>query len=586
MSWIPHIGTEFAGYRLDSLLGHGGMSIVYQAEHIMLERKVALKLLSPQLGEDEAFRERFMRESRLAASLDHPNIIPIYEAAESEGVFFIAMRYVDGSDLRALLKQGPLESQRLISIVDQTANALAAAHARGLIHRDVKPANILVDPGEARGEADHVYLSDFGVAKQVAAPGLTKTGVFVGTAEYSAPEQIEGTDLDARADVYSLGCVVYECLTGTTAYDKDSEVALMYAHLLEPPPSVSERRPDLPAELDEVVGKAMAKSRDDRYPGPKELAGALRDALAGVPASAVHPTASAPATMLASAAATEAGAAATQAGADAPATEAGPGAAAAAATTAGEPAARADHPSDASAATATPPARSGLRRRPALIATGLATAAAIGLAVALIIVATGGGGGSSDKAAGTGTTGTGTGSTPAGTAAAGNLLSVLAPTEIAHSCKTLDVPTQNAVETDICEPPPSAPTDYPDELRLDFYPNAQLLEKGYERAEQGLKAARCGTILGEREWFHPTGKQGGRRECFLDAKGRFVIVWTHEKLGSEDHVDMVGIAKEPGRDPTTFKSWWSAVNDAIGKCRPKASTEACLATIQKLVPKS
>ena len=582
MSWIPHIGTEFAGYRLDSLLGHGGMSIVYQAEHIMLERKVALKLLSPQLGEDEAFRERFMRESRLAASLDHPNIIPIYEAAESEGVFFIAMRYVDGSDLRALLKQGPLEPQRLISIVDQTANALAAAHARGLIHRDVKPANILVDPGEARGEADHVYLSDFGVAKQVAAPGLTKTGVFVGTAEYSAPEQIEGTDLDARADVYSLGCVVYECLTGTTAYDKDSEVALMYAHLLEPPPSVSERRPDLPAELDEVVGKAMAKSRDDRYAGPKELAAALRDALAGVSASAVHPTASAPATVLASAAAaTEAGAPATEAGAAAPATEAGPSTAGAAATTAAEP----GPPADASATTAPPPARSGLRRRPALIATALAVAAAIGLAIALVIVATGGDGGS--KAAGTGaTTGTGTGSPPPGTAAAGNLLSVLVPTEIAHSCKTLDVPTQNAVETDTCEPPPTAPTDYPDELNLDFYPNAQLLEQGFERAKQGLKPIRCGTILGEREWFHPTGKQGGRRECFLDAEGRFVIVWTHEKLGSEDHVDMVGIAKEPGRDPTTFKSWWSAVNDAIGKCRPKASTAECLATIQKLVPKS
>ena len=246
ISWVPKIGAEFAGYRLDALLGHGGMSIVYRAEHIALGRKVALKLLSPQLGEDESFRERFIRESRLAASLDHPNIIPIYEAAEAEDTFFIAMRYVEGADLRAVLRQGPIEPNRLVTIIDQTANALAAAHAHGLVHRDVKPANILIDRGDVRGEPDHIYLSDFGVAKQTAAPGVTRAGTFVGTAEYSAPEQIEGKELDARADVYSLGCMIYECLTGSTAYDKDTDVALMYAHLLEPPPQVSDRRPDLP----------------------------------------------------------------------------------------------------------------------------------------------------------------------------------------------------------------------------------------------------------------------------------------------------------------------------------------------------
>ena len=247
MSWVPRIGEDFAGYRLESMLGHGGMSIVYLAEHGALGRKVALKLLSPQLGDDESFRERFTRESRLAASLDHPNIIPIYEASESDGVFFIAMRYVRGADLRELIKAGPLDPHRTVSIIDQTANALTTAHANGLIHRDIKPGNILIDRGAGHDGSDHVYLTDFGVAKQVESPsGLTTTGMFVGTADYAAPEQIEGASLDGRADVYALGCVVYECLTGTAAFEKDSAVSLMYAHLLEPPPAVTAKRADLP----------------------------------------------------------------------------------------------------------------------------------------------------------------------------------------------------------------------------------------------------------------------------------------------------------------------------------------------------
>ena len=279
MSWVPRIGAEFAGYRLDALLGHGGMSIVYRAQHIALERKVALKLLSPQLSEDDSFRERFMRESRLAASLDHPNIIPIYEASEFDDVCFIAMRYVEGADLRKRLQAGPLDPTELTTIIDQTANALTAAHVRGLVHRDVKPANILIDPGAGRDESDHVYLSDFGVAKQTASPGVTRSGTFVGTVDYASPEQIEGNSLDGRADVYSLGCVIYECLTGTSAYDKDSEVALMYAHLLEPPPTVTDKRPDLPAEIDDVIATAMAKSKEERFETPKQLAAALAGVL-------------------------------------------------------------------------------------------------------------------------------------------------------------------------------------------------------------------------------------------------------------------------------------------------------------------
>lgn len=198
MSWVPRIGAEFAGYKLDSLLGHGGMSIVYRAEHLSLGRTVALKLLAPQLSEDQAFRERFTRESRLAASLDHPNIIPIYEAGEEDGVFWIAMRYVDGSDAKNMLKQeGPLDPERAVDIIVPVASALGAAHGKGLVHRDVKPANILL-AGDGLDEDSHVYLSDFGVAKHSASRALTKTGIFVGTAEYASPEQIEGKQSTLR----------------------------------------------------------------------------------------------------------------------------------------------------------------------------------------------------------------------------------------------------------------------------------------------------------------------------------------------------------------------------------------------------
>src|SRR3954453_3455773 len=283
-SWIPRIGQEFAGYRLEGLIGSGGMSIVYSAEHLGLGRRVALKLMHPQLSEDDAFRDRFLRESRHAASLDHPNIIPIYEAGEVDGVFYIAMRYVDGSDLKRVLKEeGTLSVERTVAIVSQVAAALSVAHAKGLVHRDIKPANILLAPGIGVDETDHVYLSDFGVAKFHSSPALTRTGVFVGTIDYAAPEQIEGREVDGRADIYALGCVLYQCLTGAPAYERDSEAALMYAHLLEPPPSVVERRPDIQPEIDPVLARAMAKSLDERFATTREFALALRQAAAAIP---------------------------------------------------------------------------------------------------------------------------------------------------------------------------------------------------------------------------------------------------------------------------------------------------------------
>jgi YVTN family beta-propeller protein len=274
----PRVGTEIAGYRIEVLAGRGGMSVVYRAEHLRLGRKVALKLLAPELATNEAFRDRFIRESRLAASIDHPNIIPIYDADEVEGLLYIAMRYVEGTDLKGLLRRtGPLDPERAVNIVSQAARALDAAHVRGLIHRDVKPANILIVPAEDEDSFDHIYLSDFGLVKRVEAESrITGTGQFVGTVEYVAPEQIEGKPVDGTADVYSLGCVLYECLTGKTPFERDSEVAVMWAHVKEEPPKVTPNRSDLPPAVDEIVAKAMAKGAQDRYPTCGNLAADLR----------------------------------------------------------------------------------------------------------------------------------------------------------------------------------------------------------------------------------------------------------------------------------------------------------------------
>ncbi|HEY7282921.1 MAG TPA: serine/threonine-protein kinase [Actinomycetota bacterium] len=286
----PRIGTEIAGYRIEEVLGRGGMSIVYLAEHLGLRRQVAFKVLAPELALEEGFRERFIRESRLAASIDHPNIIPIYDAGQSDDVLFIAMRYVDGSDLKVLLREfGPLEPGKLVSILAQTAAALDAAHARGLVHRDVKPGNILIAGGVGAEGADHVYLADFGLTKKaLSVSGMTATGQLVGTIDYVAPEQIKAEPIDGRTDIYSLGCVVFEALTGTPPYKFESEVAVLWAHVQGDPPSVADRRPDLPAGIDSVIDRAMAKKPGDRYRTAGQLAAAVRDELGVVSAPVVH----------------------------------------------------------------------------------------------------------------------------------------------------------------------------------------------------------------------------------------------------------------------------------------------------------
>jgi serine/threonine-protein kinase len=267
------IGNVVGGYRLVEEIGRGGSSVVYRAEHVRLGRPAALKLLTPALAE-EGFRERFVRESKLAASLDHPSIVPVFDAGDDDGVLYLAMACVDGSDLKTLLVQeGRLPLRRALRIVGQIGSALDAAHARGLVHRDVKPANILV------GRDDRAFLSDFGVVKELAAAGVTRAGSFVGTIEYCAPEQIEGRDVDARADQYALACVLYECLVGVSPFHRSSDVAVLNAHLHAAPPRLSRAAPDLPAELEPVLAKALSKSPLDRYASCGEFFTAARAAV-------------------------------------------------------------------------------------------------------------------------------------------------------------------------------------------------------------------------------------------------------------------------------------------------------------------
>src|SRR5579885_3279722 len=271
-------GSMVGAYRVEAPIGHGGMGSVYLARHVRLGRKAALKVLRPELADDPGFRERFIRESELAASIDHPNVIPVYDADERDGSLYIAMKLVEGSDLKAILTTGgPLDPQAANSLIGHVAAGLDAAHSAGLVHRDVKPANILIERSTGQ-----VYVSDFGVAKRIDRTGMTRAGSFLGTVDYCAPEQIEGKEVDGRADVYALGCVLYHCLTGQPPFVKDSEMAVIAAHIADPPPAVTTLRPDLPASLDGVVAVAMAKHPGVRFATCRALAEASRQACQGV----------------------------------------------------------------------------------------------------------------------------------------------------------------------------------------------------------------------------------------------------------------------------------------------------------------
>ncbi len=273
-------GDELDGFVIEAVAGRGGMGVVYRARQHEPNRLVALKIIAADLAGDAAFRARFRRESSIAAQIEHPNVIPVHAVGEAGGVLYIVMRFVEGTDMRALIAQeGRLEPRRGAAIVDAVGQALDAAHAHGLVHRDVKPANILIATAGAR---EHPYLSDFGLSRHIeGSQGLTGTGAFLGTIDYVAPEQARGDPIDARADVYSLGCVLFEALTGTVPFPRDNDLAKLYAHDRSPPPSALERVSDLPPEFEAVLARAMAKAPGDRYLSAGDLGRAAVAAAAG-----------------------------------------------------------------------------------------------------------------------------------------------------------------------------------------------------------------------------------------------------------------------------------------------------------------
>jgi hypothetical protein len=278
MAPAPRIGTEFAGYRIEGLLGRGGMGVVYRAEHPRLGATIALKVMDPELASDEAFRERFVREARAAARIKHPSIVPIYDAGEWQGDLYLAMRYVEGDDLRSMLhKGGPLPLEQTCIIGMQIASALDAAHRSGLIHRDVKPGNVLVEPGPDPDSPPVAYVADLGLTKLVdSAGGASGSGELLGTIDYIAPEQISGSHIDGRADIYSLACVLFECLTGTVPYVRENQAAVLWAHLHDEVPRATTFNSSLPKAVDAALARGLAKAPEDRFSTGKELVEALR----------------------------------------------------------------------------------------------------------------------------------------------------------------------------------------------------------------------------------------------------------------------------------------------------------------------
>ncbi|MEA2218109.1 MAG: hypothetical protein QOJ35_735 [Solirubrobacteraceae bacterium] len=273
-------GDELAGFVIEAVAGRGGMGVVYRARQRRPDRLVALKIIADEYAGDPAFRARFQRESSIAAQIEHPNVIPVHAVGEADGVLYIVMRFVEGTDMRALIAQaGRLEPRRAAAIADAVGQALDAAHGHGLVHRDVKPANILI---ATAGGREHVYLSDFGLSRHIeGSQGLTGTGAFLGTIDYVAPEQARGDHVDARTDVYSLGCVLFQALTGSVPFPLDNDLAKLYAHDRRPPPSALERVGDLPAAFEAVLMRAMAKAPDDRYLSAGDLGRAAVAAASG-----------------------------------------------------------------------------------------------------------------------------------------------------------------------------------------------------------------------------------------------------------------------------------------------------------------
>jgi serine/threonine protein kinase len=551
MAAHTRIGTEVAGFRIESVLGRGGMSVVYIAEQIRLGRKVALKVLTTELAWDEQFRERFVRESHIAAAIDHPNIIPIYDAGEAEGLLYIAMRFVEGPDLKEVLKRGNLGLGRTIFLIEQLASALDSAHRHSLVHRDVKPGNILLEES-----TDHVYLTDFGVAKQTTARGLTSTGHFLGTVEYAAPEQIEGGQVDARTDVYALGCVLYESLTGSPPFSQGTEHAVLHAHLVDPPPSVSRVRPELPLAFDGVIATAMAKDPDERFSSCGELARAARNAASGASRRVDGGLPPAPAETIASPpAAPSLPVAAPSPSPDTPV----PVAVAAAPAAAPPPTVPPQEPVTDGAAEKKGPWLTPMKQ---LLLTLLLVVLAAAASGAIVYFLT--------RDDGTTTSSAGGASQPAI-----HPLSELVPSPVWQDCKET-AQRAGAVETAICTQPADATTFTPDRLQLSTYASGAAVQSAYEALRRSQHVARnhgrCNGLSwgGEGTWLHnPTSPGarpavGGSRFCYFDGSD-VVIVWTHRKFGQPTHTDLLAIAREGGSDHPGLYGWWRFWHHRIGK---------------------
>jgi serine/threonine protein kinase len=598
VSTSTRVGTEVAGYRLERVLGHGGMSVVYLAEHVRLGRKVALKLLAPALSEDESYRERFVRESRRAAELEHPNIIPIYDAGEDDGQLYIAMRYIEGSDLKGIIKRdAPMPLGRVLFILEQIAGALEAAHERDLVHRDVKPSNILVSE-----PSDRVYLTDFGVVKHTASRGLTKTGFFIGTVDYAPPEQIEGLPLDARTDIYALGCVFYECLTGRPPFDREGEVAVMHAHLTEPPPRLTAARPDLPKTLNDVLATAMAKAKEARYDTCDDFIAAARDAaLQRATATRwelpdpqlVHAEPEAPATPPPVIEPPDPAPTSDQPVVSGEAPQPEPPAVAVSIAPPGtvpvttvvpppppEPAAA---PLAAEPPSPGPDRPSRSSRRHWLVTALLVAAAAAASGIAVYFVTKS----DSTTSGGGGTPAASTGSTQPQQAAAG-LPGLIPAVLFRNSCVMQSAPLYaGAVQSAVCTPPVNAADRklpfYPARWEISIFSSATALKAAYDslRSQNGIGTnfGSCNNTdwQGEGPWRHTTGTKGPGGHRFCTFEGNIaLIVWTHEKLGQPNHIDMLAAARSD--DHTALFNWWRFWHhQALGKC----ATEGCVAQLPR-----
>jgi len=521
-------------YRLDEEIGSGGMGSVFRGWHLVLDREVAVKVLHPRLAADESFRARFLREPQMAARIRHPNIIGVHDAADDPEMPYIVMDYVSGGDLRRLVRRGRLETAEALGIVTDVAAALDAAHAHGLVHRDVKPANILL------GESG-VLLTDFGLAKlSSGAADMTRTGIFLGTPYYAAPEQFEGAKASASADVYSLGCVLYECLSGAVPFAYESEFRLGLAHREEQPPRLSDTRPELGTRLDEVVARAMAKRPEDRYPSAGAVAEAARAALGSLRGAetVIAPPPAAEATLIDSRADTR--------------------------PTTMEPAPKPDvtlgEPEPAEVSRPAPKAPRRVSKRTALIAAAVAlvTMAATGAVVAFA------GGGGETAAGDPGTT----------TEAAASHAVVKRPAKPANAFPTRlesTVLTAAGLHAKSCKRAPrlaafgsaaAVASCTVDGRRLTFgiFPTGARLAAAYASyyaqrvrpAGVGQDRVRCGApgaSAGE-GGYALRGREAGRILCFR-LGGAAWIVWTRS------NPFLLSVAREPGASHAALVSWWS-----------------------------